>query len=169
MDNKSENEMKTLNVEKQNELKYDATAKQREIKIQNFFNFYMQRIYSYFKKNDNNKTNLSSYKKDLNSIVFLLFMNFLQGIPMGLVVAIPAIMISKKGSYSDLGTFSFVMWPFSLKLIWAPIIDSFYSEKIGRRRTWLLPIQFLIGILMISFAEISQTTLDKMETRSGIF
>jgi hypothetical protein len=78
----------------------------------------------------------SNYKKDLTSIIFLIYLYFLQGIPLGLAGSLPAIMASRKVSYSDLGTFSFVFWPFSIKLIWAPVIDSIYFEKFGRRRSW---------------------------------
>lgn len=40
-------------------------------------------------------------------------------------------------------------WPFSLKLLWAPIVDSIYSTRIGRRKTWLIPTQYLIGAFML--------------------
>ena len=55
-------------------------------------------------------------------------------------------------SYADQGTFSFAFWPFSLKLLWAPIVDSIYSKRIGRRKSWLIPVQYAIGIFMICFA-----------------
>ena len=45
--------------------------------------------------------------------------------------------------------FSFVTWPFSLKLLWAPIVDSIFSSRVGRRKTWLIPTQYLIGAFML--------------------
>lgn len=45
--------------------------------------------------------------------------------------------------------FSFAHWPFSLKLLWAPIVDSLYYSKFGRRKSWLIPTQYLIGIFML--------------------
>ncbi|XP_023290092.1 acetyl-coenzyme A transporter 1 isoform X2 [Orussus abietinus] len=45
--------------------------------------------------------------------------------------------------------FSFVYWPFSLKLLWAPIVDSLYSQRFGRRKTWLIPVQYLMGTFML--------------------
>lgn len=45
--------------------------------------------------------------------------------------------------------FSLVNWPFSLKLLWAPIVDALFWPEFGRRKTWLVPIQYLIGIVMI--------------------
>lgn len=37
----------------------------------------------------------------------------------------------------------------SFKLLWAPIVDGFYVKAIGRRRSWLVPLQFIAGFLMI--------------------
>lgn len=45
--------------------------------------------------------------------------------------------------------FSFVNWPFSVKLLWAPIVDAMFWPEFGRRKTWLVPVQYLIGIGMI--------------------
>lgn len=47
--------------------------------------------------------------------------------------------------------FSLVIWPFSLKLLWAPLLDSLYFKKIGKRKSWLIPIQYLIGKSYIIF------------------
>ncbi|KAI8438034.1 hypothetical protein MSG28_010686 [Choristoneura fumiferana] len=49
----------------------------------------------------------------------------------------------------DEAEFSFVNWPFSVKLLWAPIVDALFWPKFGRRKTWLVPVQYLIGIVMI--------------------
>lgn len=40
-------------------------------------------------------------------------------------------------------------WPFSIKLLWAPIVDAIFWPEFGRRKTWLVPVQYLIGIVMI--------------------
>mmetsp|Transcript_118993 Transcript_118993/g.379459 ORF Transcript_118993/g.379459 Transcript_118993/m.379459 type:complete len:470 (-) Transcript_118993:574-1983(-) len=52
-------------------------------------------------------------------------------------------------SFSDVGTFSLNSWPFSLKLFWAPLVDTVYFRRIGRRKTWLVPAQLLIGLVMM--------------------
>ena len=68
---------------------------------------------------------------------------------MGLAGSIPYILAEKGTSYSEQAQFSFVSWPFSLKLLWAPIVDSIYSERFGRRKTWLVPAQFAIAFIMM--------------------
>jgi PAT family acetyl-CoA transporter-like MFS transporter 1 len=40
--------------------------------------------------------------------------------------------------------------PFSFKLLWAPIVDSLYIAWIGRRKTWIIPCQYLLGALFIT-------------------
>lgn len=71
----------------------------------------------------------------------------MKGIPIGLAGSLPYILSSRKVSYADQGTFSFALWPFSLKLLWAPIVDSVYFKKFGRRKSWLVNIFFLNFIL----------------------
>ena len=53
------------------------------------------------------------------------------------------------GCYSQQAVFSFVYWPFSVKLIWAPIVDSLFVPRFGRRKTWLVPTQYAIGFFML--------------------
>lgn len=90
-----------------------------------------------------------SYKAELSSILLLLFLYVLQGIPLGLAGSIPLILQSKNVSYTDQAFFSFVFWPFSLKLLWAPLVDAVYFKNFGRRKSWLVPTQYTLGIFMI--------------------
>lgn len=53
---------------------------------------------------------------------------------------------------SGLSLFSLVSFPFSLKIIWAPIVDCLYIPSFGRRKTWLIPVQLLTGAVMIAGA-----------------
>jgi PAT family acetyl-CoA transporter-like MFS transporter 1 len=86
---------------------------------------------------------------DYGNLLLLLLLYTLQGIPMGLSGAIPYILQDKNSSYTEQAVFSLVSWPFSLKLLWAPIVDSWYSESFGRRKTWLVPSQLAIGLTML--------------------
>jgi hypothetical protein len=94
----------------------------------------------------------NNIKKDLKSIIFLVFLYLLQGIPLGLASSLPFILSSRNVSYSDQGMFSFSIWPFSLKLLWAPIVDSCFIKTFGRRKSWLIPVQYLIGTFLILFS-----------------
>lgn len=90
---------------------------------------------------------------DERNVAILLFLYILQGIPLGLGAAIPLILTNANVSYKEQAEFSFAYWPFSIKLLWAPIVDSLFISKFGRRKTWLVPVQYLIGITMLILAK----------------
>lgn len=92
---------------------------------------------------------LAGIRGELGNILLLLFLYILQGIPLGLAGSIPLILQSKNVSYTDQAIFSFVFWPFSLKLLWAPLVDSLYIKRFGRRKSWLVPTQYLLGLFMM--------------------
>ncbi|PAA71923.1 hypothetical protein BOX15_Mlig017016g2, partial [Macrostomum lignano] len=90
--------------------------------------------------------------QDRRSVLLLTFLYVLQGIPLGLAGSVPYILTARKVSYTAQGTFSFVFWPFSLKLLWAPLVDSIYSARFGRRKSWLIPVQFGLAAAMTTLA-----------------
>ena len=78
-------------------------------------------------------------------VCILLFLYCLQGIPLGLKSAIPLILTRRSVPYTDQATFTIASYPFSMKVLWAPIVDSVFWAKFGRRKSWLVPAQYLIG------------------------
>lgn len=78
-----------------------------------------------------------SWKGEGRNIALLFFLYLLQGIPLGLIASIPLMLQNRHVSYKEQAEFSLVFWPFSLKLLWAPIVDSLYSSRMGRRKTWV--------------------------------
>lgn len=102
--------------------------------------------------------------EDRYSILTLLILYLLQGVPMGLCGSIPLILKEKGASYESLSLFSLVTVPFSMKILWAPFVDSYYIAKLGRRKSWLIPIQLICGILMIIGSSSVKTWLREDET-----
>ena len=39
-----------------------------------------------------------------------------------------------------------------MKILWAPVVDAAYVARFGRRKTWLIPCQLCIGLVMIGLA-----------------
>jgi MFS transporter, PAT family, solute carrier family 33 (acetyl-CoA transportor), member 1 len=65
-----------------------------------------------------------------------------------------------RSSYNANAIFALCSWPFSLKLLWAPIVDSCYWKgRYGRRKSWIVPIQSLAGLLMIVGADFVERQL----------
>lgn len=56
------------------------------------------------------------WRKDLRGITILLMLYTLQGIPMGLVGSIPLLLQTRGVGYAGQAVFSFVRWPYSLKV-----------------------------------------------------
>ena len=113
---------------------------------------------------DSDKYKITS-RADLANIFLLIWLYFFQGIPFGLVSSVPLILSSRKVSYADQGTFSFASWPFAFKIFWAPVIDAFYNKRIGRRKTWVVSTIFLIGVMLLSFADHVNSLLDPTRLR----
>ena len=97
----------------------------------------------------NNKNIIPSAKSDFSSIVLLVILYLLQGVPLGLTMGSIPFLLKSRLSYSDLALFSLASYPYSLKLIWSPIVDSIYWKQFGRRKSWIVPIQLLIGIALL--------------------
>ncbi|XP_055701296.1 acetyl-coenzyme A transporter 1 [Phlebotomus papatasi] len=99
------------------------------------------------------KIEKSDLRGDKLNIAILFFLYLLQGIPIGLTAAIPMLLQNRGATYKQQAEFSFAYWPFSLKLLWAPIVDSLYWNAFGRRKSWLIPTQYLIGLFMLILSQ----------------
>jgi len=119
------------------------------------------------KKSERELPNKHNVKKDIHNIILLIFLYMLQMIPLGLTGSLPYILSSKKISYADQGTFSFAFWPFSMKLLWAPIVDAIYFKRLGKRKSWLVPLEYLIGFYMIFFSDYIKQLLDSNRSEGG--
>ena len=125
---------------------------------------FLEKVYTSI---ENLKTMKKTLGKDIYNVIMLIYLYFLQGIPLGLAGSMPFMLSSRNVSYADQGKFSFVFWPFSMKLLWAPIVDSIFIKRVGRRKTWLIPVQFLMGLFMILFANIVQNILQDIKSQEG--
>lgn len=74
--------------------------------------------------------------------------DLLQGIPVGLAFGSIPFLLRSKLSYSQIGVFTLCTYPYSLKLLWSPIVDSWFHVKLGRRKSWIVPIQCIVGAMM---------------------
>lgn len=87
--------------------------------------------------------------QDRRNFVLLVLLYFLQGVPMGLATGSVPFLLKAHMSYGQIGIFSLASYPYSLKLLWSPIVDACWTPKLGRRKSWILPIQMLSGFGMI--------------------
>lgn len=86
--------------------------------------------------------------KDKRAMVLLVALYLLQGIPVGLAFGSIPYLLRSKLSYSQIGIFTLCTYPYSLKLLWSPIVDSLFFKSVGRRKSWIVPIQCIVGCML---------------------
>lgn len=85
----------------------------------------------------------------------LIFLGFASGLPFNLIgngKAFQAWMTASGVDLTKIGLFSMVGLPYSLKFLWAPVLDRYIPPILGRRRGWLLITQIL---LLVAIAAMS--------------
>ncbi|KAF9569838.1 MFS general substrate transporter [Agrocybe pediades] len=87
--------------------------------------------------------------KDKRGMVLLCVLYLLQGIPLGLALGSVPFLLKEHLSYSQLAVFALSSYPYSLKLLWSPIVDSLFFKSFGRRKSWIVPMQLIVGSLML--------------------
>lgn len=88
-------------------------------------------------------------RQDRRNFLLLVLLYFMQGIPMGLAGGSVPFLLKPHLSYGQLGVFSLASYPYSLKLLWSPIVDAVWSTRVGRRKSWILPIQLCSGFAIL--------------------
>src|SRR5207237_6461835 len=75
----------------------------------------------------------------------LLFLGFSSGLPFYLTSkTLQGWMTTAKVDLATIGFFSLVTLPYSLKFVWAPVMDRYIPPFLGRRRGWVLITQVLL-------------------------
>ncbi|KAK3825092.1 MAG: acetyl-coenzyme A transporter 1-domain-containing protein [Benniella sp.] len=105
---------------------------------------------------DEAKTNLEEAEHsgslsgvDTWNFILLVILYLLQGVPVGLTFGSIPFLLKAKMSYSQIGIFSLAHYPYSMKFLWSPIVDAVYNKDMGRRKSWIVPIQFLTGLMFL--------------------
>ena len=93
-------------------------------------------------------------------VITMIFLGFSAGLPYLLVFSTLSAWLSEAGvQRSAIGFFSWVGITFSIKVLWAPVIDNlaipWITKHLGPRRSWMLTAQFglLLGLFSISTLE----------------
>ena len=93
-------------------------------------------------------------------VVTLLFLGFAAGLPFLLVFStLSAWLRTEDVSRSTIGFFSWIGITYSIKVFWAPIVDSFnlpvLTAWLGRRRSWMVLAQLgiAIGLVLIAMTD----------------
>ena len=81
---------------------------------------------------------------------------FVQGLPFGFQATALPVMLRNEGlSLTGIGLATALSIPWMLKIFWAPLVDRFGSQKFGRRRSWILPLQIILSGLCVCAAMVA--------------
>ncbi|KAF4583059.1 acetyl-coenzyme a transporter 1 [Ophiocordyceps camponoti-floridani] len=116
---------------------------------------------------DSSRGFLELPRQDQRNFLLLVLLYFLQGIPMGLAMGSVPFLLKNHLSYGEIGTFSLASYPYSLKLLWSPFVDAVWSRRMGRRKTWIVPIQFLSGLGMLWLGSRVENMMSTMGQAGG--
>lgn len=97
---------------------------------------------------------LDSIKRLLNKqMLIILMMGISSGLPLALTGGtLQAWMKSAGVDLTTIGLFALVGLPSTLKFVWAPLMDRFTLNRMGRRRSWMLVTQVLLAISILGMA-----------------
>ena len=92
-------------------------------------------------------------------VLSMLFLGFSSGLPFGVLAEPLTAWLSDAGvQKTEIGLFALVSIPYSLKFLWAPIMDRVslpvLTRVFGRRRSWVLLTQ---GLLFFSIIQLGAT------------
>src|SRR4051794_25693071 len=99
-------------------------------------------------------------------VLIVLLLGFSSGLPLALSGS--TLLVWMRESGVDLGTiglFALVGTPYTLKFLWAPLVDAlhvpFFTRKLGRRRGWLVLSQLLLigAILLLALTDPARSPL----------
>lgn len=83
---------------------------------------------------------------------------FSQGLPYGFFTqALPVMMRERGASLPQIGLATLVVLPWALKFLWAPLVDRYGSRRLGRRKSWLIPLQMAGVLLFIGLGLVRDT------------
>src|SRR6266852_3509801 len=93
-------------------------------------------------------------------VLIILFLGFSSGLPLALSGSTLLIWMRESGvNLGTIGLFALVGTPYTIKFLWAPLIDALdvpvLSRRLGRRRGWLLLSQLLLigAILLLALTD----------------
>ncbi len=97
-----------------------------------------------------------------DKILVIFFLGFSSGLPFPLVYATLSFWLAEAGvELSTVSTFAWLGFAYSLKFIWAPLVDTLrlpvLTGVFGRRRGWMLLAQLSIGISLLVLSGIDPT------------
>lgn len=104
-------------------------------------------------------------------MLICIFTGFSSGLPLYILISLlPAWLKSEGVDLKAIGLFALIQLPFTWKFLWAPLLDRFTLPFLGRRRGWLLLIQFMLLLTVPGFGLLDpQTVMQSAHTPQWLY
>jgi MFS transporter, PAT family, beta-lactamase induction signal transducer AmpG len=91
--------------------------------------------------------------KTFDKLALLGSLYLAQGLPFGFFTnALPVLMRQRGLELSQISLTYLLALPWALKFLWAPYVDRWGSARLGRRRSWILPLQTTAVVIALVLA-----------------
>jgi hypothetical protein len=108
-------------------------------------------------------------KGDVSRLLFLTILYLIQGVSFGFLMNTLPIMLKKNFDYTSIGIISFCSFPYNIKFLFSPIVDTKYFKMLGKRRSWIIPTQILAGVVMYYLADNIYSLIEEKRVYSITF
>lgn len=99
-------------------------------------------------------------------VLIVMFLGFSSGLPLALSGSTLQVWMREAGvDLGTIGLFALVGTPYTIKFLWAPLVDAlhvpFLTQRFGRRRGWLLLSQLMLiaAIILMAFSDPARAPL----------
>lgn len=89
-------------------------------------------------------------------LIATLFLGFASGLPLALTsTTLQAWMTESNVNLMKIGSISLLGLPYTLKFLWAPLMDQFGLPLLGKRKSWIVAMQVCLALAIFILANIS--------------
>jgi PAT family beta-lactamase induction signal transducer AmpG len=93
-------------------------------------------------------------------MLICVFTGFSSGLPLYLLIQLlPAWLSTEHVNLKTIGLFALIMFPYTWKFLWSPLLDRYVVPAFGRRRGWMLLTQIGLLIAIASYGFVSTKNL----------
>ncbi len=84
-------------------------------------------------------------------LAFLASLYVVEGLPFGFQATALGVLLRDRGvSLSGIALAGLLALPWSLKALWSPLVDRHGNARMGRRKSWILPMQALLALCLLA-------------------
>ena len=113
-------------------------------------------------KKEADEENRRLFIKEIPKMILLVILYSFQGLPLGFFLSTVPILFKKYLTYNEIGVIMMCTLPFSFKVLWSPFVEFYHFESVGKRRSWIIPTQLLMCLILFFLRNnLEQFLMDK--------